>query len=222
MKRINDIVASLGRRFVKGIENSPPLSGPHVKMLLRSFFWLLPALLILYWRGAAKAEAAFDFASYLLPCFAGGLAGAGLIFRGADVIAAKSAPEAAVLNNNERLSQAVGETDRLKRFRVGRDAVFYALSVFVLYAGIILYAMAHRTCRSSAITMCSVFFLVPVTRILISRLGDSSMALQRGFADSVVFVTILVLMSLTALALIICGPALWVNIGGKYLCSDQG
>jgi len=222
MKRKSGIGARLARRFLDGIENSPPLSGPHIKMLLKSFFWLLGALLVLYARGAVKQEAAFDFASYLLPCVAGGLAGAGLIFRGPGAIDAQTGEEAQPHSSNERLNYAASEAIRLKRMRIGRDAVFYALSVLALYVGIILYAMAHKTCRASAITLCGVFCLLPVARIILGRMFDESMAYQRGYADGVLFLSILVVMAVITVALLIYGPALWVNIDGRYLCSDQG
>ncbi len=205
----------LKHRFVGAFKDSPPLSEQHIRWLLISFFGLIPSLVMVYAVGAPNFDAVFDFMSYLLPCAAGGLAGAGLFFRAekakdaqllSESSPSQSCPAAAgsLPNHASEGGYGITQTEEPKR----RDAGFYALSVLALFTGIIFYTLAHKTCRAPAAVACSLFYIAPVTCILWSRVQSGDTALTRAYSDGIAF-TMVILIVVAAVVGVIFFPKLF-------------
>lgn len=66
--------------FISKFEGDKGFSGGEIKFLIIIFLVMLTALTILYVFYGLSLSSRFDFLSYLMPCLAGILAGAGLFF----------------------------------------------------------------------------------------------------------------------------------------------
>ncbi|HEX7815842.1 hypothetical protein [Dyella sp.] len=197
----------------------PKLTAAQIKWLLTSFYLLIVALILLYGIGSYSAEGVFDFLSYLLPCVAGALAGAGLFARSnvgapeTERACGMPGPSARPQGNDEK---AQGNASSLRL-----EQVFYAWSVFALYVGVLFYVMAHRTCRAAGVYLCALSYLLPVGVILLQRLSrrTSGVTIVNGALESVMFTSVILVVILFALAGLFYGVDTVIPNGHLFLCT---
>jgi hypothetical protein len=198
--------------------NDAKLTAAQIKWLLTSFYLLIVALILLYGIGSHSAEGVFDFLSYLLPCVAGALAGAGLFARSnmiAPEIEGDCETPCRSMGPESNDEKAQGNASNLRL-----EQVFYAWSVFALYVGVLFYVMAHPTCRAAGVYLCALFYLLPVGAILIQRLirRTSGATIVNGPLESLMFTSVILVVILFVAIGMFFGFDTVIPNGHLFLC----